>query len=174
MIHCEACKKKPATVHITEVVEHPAAPDEAYKIEHKDICESCAASLNLAHSPPVTKSVIEIWKLLEQSAKSRRQQSDVACPDCGMTLREFRSRGRLGCPRDYEVFHAHLDPLLQRIHNAERHVGRLPGLDASQIERMQQIHDLRERLETAIRDEEYEDAARLRDELQQLERTEGA
>jgi hypothetical protein len=46
-----------------------------------------------------------------------------------MTLRDFRQRGRLGCPKDYEIFGAQLRDLLERIHGAARHVGRSPNSD---------------------------------------------
>jgi protein-arginine kinase activator protein McsA len=64
---------------------------------------------------------------LQQSARAQAQATSLACPDCGMTLAEFRSKGRLGCPRDYEIFREHLDPLIERIHNAKHHLGRGPG-----------------------------------------------
>jgi protein arginine kinase activator len=86
-----------------------------------------------------------------------------------MSLAEFRSKGRLGCPKDYEVFRAHLDPLLLRVHNASAHRGRLPGMDEGTRQRLQQLSDLRAKLEAAIREEAYESAARLRDEIQELE-----
>jgi protein-arginine kinase activator protein McsA len=41
--------------------------------------------------------------------------------------------------------------------------------DAVALEREQRLVDLRRKLETAIREEAYENAARLRDELKQLE-----
>ena len=50
----------------------------------------------------------------------------LTCPACGIKYMEFRAEGRLGCPHDYEVFRAGLEPLLQRIHRATRHVGKAP------------------------------------------------
>ena len=73
------------------------------------------------------KSQLEIWKLLHATAQRQQRESSLSCPDCGMTLAEFREKGRLGCPRDYEIFRDHLDQLLGRVHNSDRHTGRLPG-----------------------------------------------
>jgi protein arginine kinase activator len=86
-----------------------------------------------------------------------------------MSLAEFRSKGRLGCPRDYEVFRAHLEPLLLRVHSAKEHRGRLPGNTEAVRSRTQQLTTLKAKLEAAIREEAYESAARLRDEIQELE-----
>jgi protein arginine kinase activator len=89
-----------------------------------------------------------------------------------MTPAEFRSKGRLGCPRCYDAFRAELLPLLQRIHEAQAHTGRLPAVQSSAPPPPDQrtLSDVRRRLEDAVRGERYEEAARLRDELRRLER----
>lgn len=94
-----------------------------------------------------------------------------------MTPADFRSKGRLGCPRCYEVFRSDLMPLLQRIHEAQTHRGRLPGRTVSSPAAPVEdraLSDLRRRLEDAVRGERYEEAARLRDDLRRAERGEGA
>jgi protein arginine kinase activator len=147
-----------------------AANGSPYALTHVHLCAGCADKLDLWHSLPVVnnKGVHSIWKLL-QSAKAGHSAPELSCPACGMTLAEFRAKGRLGCPNDYEVFRAHLNPLLKRMHNATEHVGRLPGVEAGDLERQRRIHALRAQLDAAVRDEAYEHAARLRDELQQLD-----
>ncbi|MEW6072797.1 MAG: UvrB/UvrC motif-containing protein [Planctomycetota bacterium] len=175
---CQICNQNAATIHITEIPsgqfaaeKDSGAAEEKAPLVQRHLCESCAQNLNLPQMQVSPKSVVNIWKLLQQSAKKAREEGGLSCPDCGMSLAEFRSKGRLGCPKDYEVFKAHLIPLLQRIHNASRHVGRLPGLDEQTLRRMNQLNDLRQRLQAAIREEDYEDAARLRDEIQGIETT---
>jgi protein arginine kinase activator len=90
-----------------------------------------------------------------------------------MSLSEFRARGRFGCPRDYEVFAEHLDPLFERIHDVQpaRHQGHLPAKSAGEavVQRRQTAADLRKRLEAAVAEEDYELAARLRDQIAELE-----
>ena len=86
-----------------------------------------------------------------------------------MGLEEFRRKGRLGCPKCYDAFGSHLVELLERVHGARQHVGRLPGATEADAERVRRLQDLRLKLESAIREEAYESAARLRDELKQLE-----
>lgn len=135
----------------------------------KHICANCAQEMNVIHMPLVDKSMEEVWKLLQRTTRKSRREAQIQCPDCGMTLTEFRAKGRFGCPKDYEIFHEHMGQLLQRMHNASEHTGRVPGLDEAEIKRRQQLHDLRTQLESAIRDEAYESAAKLRDELKTLE-----
>ena len=53
--------------------------------------------------------------------------ADLTCPKCGITFREFRTQGQLGCRHDYEVFAEHLGPLIERAHGgATRHTGKRP------------------------------------------------
>jgi protein-arginine kinase activator protein McsA len=82
------------------------------------------------------------------------------------------------------VFGPHIAELLERVHGARLHVGRLPGAahvpaaqaseQASgqapeQATREARLTQLRAKLAEAIRAEAYESAARLRDELRALE-----
>ena len=116
------------------------------------------------------KSELNIWKLLQQASKTT-QKTDPECPSCGLSLRGFRQAGKLGCPHCYETFAQQLEPLLLRMHNASRHTGRVPGQSPAERQRIDLLRDLQRKLESAVREEDYEDAARLRDEIQALERT---
>lgn len=172
---CQNCLKNAATVHVTEIVheavlEAPAAPMISAKktISEQHLCDVCAQSLDLPHSAATKKSQADIWKLLQLSQQSRKK-SGQTCNACGMTLDEFRKKGRLGCAKDYEVFAAHIGDLLERVHGARTHVGRIPGSSEADLERMKRLIELRSRLDVAIREEAYESAARLRDELKALE-----
>lgn len=169
---CQNCNQNPATVHVTEIDHTPpkaasnGSPPSAPKIQEQHLCEACAQAAKLPHLP--IKGVAEIWKLLQASAQRSKREVGIVCPDCGMSLMEFRQKGRLGCPKDYEVFGAQLRDLLERIHGSNRHVGRVPGLDEAGTARMQRVTELQSALESAIRDEAYEAAAKLRDELRSI------
>ncbi len=168
---CQVCQKNAATVHVTEIsYSSDSKAEEGSSVEQRHVCERCAGRLKLPHAPIVPKKgVAEVWKLLQASARRAREEGGLSCPDCGMTLSEFRTKGRLGCPRDYEVFHEHLKPLLLRIHNSTEHRGRVPAQNETEVERRQNLSELRAQLEEAIREEAYESAAQLRDAIQQLE-----
>ena len=57
---CQICEKKPATVHVIELLEMPKA-GEPFKRREKHVCEGCAAVMDLPHAPVVQKSVVDIW-----------------------------------------------------------------------------------------------------------------
>ncbi len=165
---CQNCKQNEATVHVTEITHTSDGSDAQSSLQEQHLCEACAKVMNLPNSPVVKKSVEEIFKLLQQSAQRVRREPGATCPDCGMTLAEFRQRGRLGCAKDYELFGPHLSELIERVHGSVHHVGRRPGIDEAAMARLQRLNDLQAALENAIRDEAYESAARIRDELKSL------
>lgn len=145
------------------------APD-ASTAHEQWLCEGCAQTQSNVFGQ--AKDISEVWKLLKaQQPGARKQPQGVACPDCGMTMRDFRQRGRLGCAKDYEIFGAQLRDLLERIHGAARHVGRGPQQDEGMLLRRKRLDELQQALASAIREEAYEQAAKLRDEIQSLERS---
>lgn len=128
---CQNCQAEPAQVHVTELADEPPQPMgegqlPVWAFEEQHLCEACAQESGVPFTQ-IKKTQLEIWKLLHATAQRQRRESSLSCPDCGMTLAEFREKGRLGCPRDYEIFRDHLDRLLERVHNSDRHTGRLPG-----------------------------------------------
>lgn len=164
---CSSCQQTQAKVHVTELV-HDADPAVPVQVREQHLCEACAQGQKLPHNP-VPKTPQDILKLLHASTLRVRREPAIQCPDCGMTLLEFRQKGRMGCAKDYEVFGGHTRELLERIHGATQHVGRLPGQDAAVVERARRMNELQKELEAAIRQEAYEQAARLRDELKSLQ-----
>lgn len=153
---CQYCSKNPATIHLTEI------HDEKRREIH--ICESCADERGIgAHSPGFTA-------FLHSAVEKPEVQRTLRCPHCGITFDEFRTKGRFGCPRDYEVFRERLNPLLDKIHGAHRHTGRLPGgRETMDTDRADELLRLRRELKEAVHREEYEKAAKLRDRIQTLE-----
>jgi protein arginine kinase activator len=152
---CQRCNSE-ASVHLTESVQG--------KRRDLHLCTRCArkAGLALPESPPnlaldaVVQSLIvaHVGELVGELAELR-------CPDCGIKFMEFRAGGRLGCPQDYRVFARGLLPLVQRAHGATRHVGKAARPRPGAIHRLR----LRSQLREAVSREDYEAAARIRDQL---------
>lgn len=173
---CQNCKLEPATVHVIHPAQHfnvcPESGTEVYKFKptERHLCQGCAQSQALT-KPSLPSNIAGMLKAVEAAAATtpKPRPKVTACPDCGMTLREFRQLQRLGCPKDYEVFGKDLAEVLERIHGASAHVGRVPGMDDATHQRLQRIHELQSALDAAVRDEAYEAAARLRDELRTLQ-----
>jgi protein arginine kinase activator len=174
MQYCTACQKAIATIVIMDLQEGSVTGSQ-------HLCASCAEQIGVVQpklppkfSPEILEDLLGGFQGSRPATKTPRAE---VCPGCGMTPAEFRSKGRLGCPRCYDVFRHELLPLLQRIHEAASHRGRLPGRTsappAPAVDE-RSLAELRKRLEDAVRGERYEEAARLRDQLRRAERGEGA
>jgi protein arginine kinase activator len=99
-----------------------------------------------------------------------RDAEAIRCAACGLLWSEFARTGRLGCPACYGAFLRQLKPILRKTHGSVAHAGRRPDDDQKCREERRDLRRKRTELERAIRREAYEDAARLRDEIQALER----
>ena len=94
----------------------------------------------------------------------------VKCPACGFTYNDFKKMGRLGCSECYEVFKKQLEPLLKRIHGANRHIGKVPLTVGKTVKDAQTLQELKMQMERAIQSEEFEKAAVIRDKIRQFEK----
>jgi protein arginine kinase activator len=104
-----------------------------------------------------------------------QKETTTGCDNCGITWAEFRQNGLLGCANDYTVFERDLTPLLQRAHEgATHHVGKVParrGGTGVPMKRQVDLTRLRKELQRAVEGEDYERAAKLRDQIRQAENT---
>ena len=158
---CQRCTN-PATVHLTNI--------ENNKKREIHLCQKCAEAQQLIQKQELNLPAALHALIGAHVGPWTDELSRLACPACGIRYMEFRAAGRLGCPHDYNVFRAGLEPLLSRIHRAERHVGKRPRRAVS-LEKQAELVELRGRLRAAVETEAYEEAARLRDLLRQKEAT---
>lgn len=180
---CDCCKKNPAPIRISDVEGNAVTAQFA-------ICTDCMTLLKrLVFDPgrplPSTAEAIkQVQEMLSatqsaitvlEGAKPPMLVPDTpmpACPNCGMTLAEFKQRGRFGCANDYEAFAPHIDTLLERIHDVAppRHKGRAPqgGDGDGHLDQVRELGRLKQALDSAVKAENYEEAARLRDRITAL------
>ncbi|MDP7062581.1 MAG: UvrB/UvrC motif-containing protein [Planctomycetota bacterium] len=163
---CQSCQKLQATLHQLDVVYDDAGHAQ---VKATDFCHICAKKAGLpvpkAASFPKIISMLSKAFLPQTGAGpatpiASESQEDLSCPDCGWTLRDLRQTSRLGCPNDYEVFADYVGEMLERLHGHEQHVDwREDNL----------LDQLNAELDTAVNQEDYESAARIRDRIQELE-----
>lgn len=153
---CQQCNDR-ATLHITEI------EGDGYNELH--LCFKCAQKYlqNSEDGDAVTSSPVP-------EAEGVKTVSKKPCPVCGITFDEFKSSGRLGCPHDYEAFREDLRPLLENVHGASRHVGKVPRRLPADTRAQTQLIQLRQEMQQAIAVEDYERAARLRDQIDSLDK----
>jgi protein arginine kinase activator len=158
----EACDKcgKPATILLTDVVDG--------KLTERKLCQACAAEEGV-----VVKTNMSLNELLEDfvlHTTGAAAVPELSCDVCGLTFAEFRKQKLLGCPHDYDAFETALRPLIEGAHGgASQHVGKAPHRSGGQQQKQNALLRLRADLKKAVAAEDYERAAMLRDQIQELE-----
>ncbi len=157
---CSLCKEKPASVHLTQIVGD--------KMQRLDLCEDCAKVKGV--NDPTGFAMADI--MLGLGAAQELEQSaggvEIKCARCGFTQVDFKKSGRLGCPECYRTFSEGLSGLLKSMHKGTRHVGKTPESLRVSREHSDRLRSLQKKLSKAIETEDFELAARLRDEIKQL------
>lgn len=153
---CEICKERDATVHLTQVV------DGAIKKLH--LCEDCAAKSGFDVHGPVSITDILLGMGVQKDATATG--SERSCPRCHMRRTDFKKTGRFGCSECYTAFAEELPPLLKAMHRADQHVGKIPQRESARVKTSAELASLQLRMEKAITAEKFEEAARLRDQIQ--------
>ena len=115
----------------------------------------------------------------------------LTCDNCGYTFDDIVNTGKLGCGNCYDVFEAKLDPIIKKIQGSNQHVGRIGKIIDNKIDeklkeseskrnkasnninstndnkdnKATKLEQLQEQLKLAIKEERYEDAAKIRDNI---------
>ncbi len=156
---CCICKEKPATVHLTDI--------KGDKVQKVDLCEECAKNKGVNDS---TFALADM--LLGLGASQEIEQAaggvEVKCPQCGFTQADFKKSGRLGCAECYKTFADGLEGLLKSMHKGTRHAGKVPEGLRQTRDLSDRLNALQQKLAKAIQEENFEQAAALRDEIKQM------
>jgi protein arginine kinase activator len=162
MKKCRRCAK-PATLHITEIRNGQATAVH--------LCDTCAREyLDKTPDSDAPTGALDIASKFDE-LMADTSESPTVCPNCGISFNEFRECGRFGCSHDYSEFMAELLPLLENIHEEGRHTGKKPRSMVVGTQEQGRLIQLRGAQRSAIEAEDYETAARLRDEIASLEAT---
>jgi protein arginine kinase activator len=161
-MQCSVCKEKPATVFLTHV--------ENDKIHKVNLCEDCAKTKGVDN--PATYTLHDADLLLGLGAAQEITQTiagvELKCPRCGFSQADFKKSGRLGCPECYRVFAEGLEGLLKTMHKGTRHTGKSPEALRRSRDDAERLKLLQKKLAKAVESEDFEQAAKVRDELKDL------
>lgn len=157
-LECSACKKS-IEVHYTEIVG-------------KEVSKSC-----MCGDCPVLDRHLHGTVPIVARESGRESMAGLCCGSCGTTLESVRMGNPLGCPECYEVFGDILaHEILPRLKGFEEagsassmiYVGRSPG-ESAEISPSVRLIALNEALKETLSNEDYEQAAWLRDQIKELE-----
>ncbi|MFC1710021.1 UvrB/UvrC motif-containing protein [Candidatus Omnitrophota bacterium] len=166
---CDICSKNQATVHLTEIVDE--------QMTELHLCEQCAKQKSVQMEQQFGLSdllggLVDFGKHVEG-----KEPSEIKCSSCGLSYEDFKKIGRLGCSNCYISFISYLTPLLKRIHGSSIHMGK-SSQGATRVKVVRKLEpkktvigleDFKAKLLEAIKLENFESAAILRDKIKALE-----
>ena len=150
---CEECGKNQAEVMMTTVINGESTT--------RHLCRECLKKYKAGDLQAVLAAVLS-------AMTSKAQAPDITCPRCGETYAEFQKTGMLGCAECYQAFRKELTPLITRVQGRAQHAGRRPPVSEEEQARQNRMEELRALMEAAVAEENFEEAARLRDELRAM------
>lgn len=163
---CDDCGKREATMHFTKIVNG--------NVTELHLCEECAKN----HKEFEFDTSFSIHNFLTglldlDNVQASPFQIDyitgTKCEKCGLTYSKFKQIGKFGCSNCYNSFKEKLLPLFKRIHGHSNHIGKVPRRAGGVIRIKKEISRLKNQLQIAIRNEEYEKAAQIRDQIKELQ-----
>lgn len=160
---CKSCMKNVATIKFTEVVdgnvvEHYLCP-ECYR-EHQE----ASAGFSESVPRPSVRGAVR-----EKSESAARAKQVAKCPSCSITLAQILESATVGCPVCYTTFGKEIESLLEGLHPGSAYQGKTFKCDDERLRMSKDIQNKRVLLRRMIKEENYEEAAQLRDEIARIE-----
>ena len=162
---CEICGNRKAVIHIQQVIGK----------ERIDLhlCDTCALERGISSSEE--RIELSISSLLHGLVDLRRMKGakEKACPRCGSTWEQIGKRQQMGCGECYTLFAKEIQGWFQPMVEKPQHRGKLPKRLRTYKTYLVDVVKLKEGLKEAVRREDYEKAARIRDRIKELENITG-
>ena len=169
-MQCQICSTNTATIHLTEITG-------GQRVE-THLCQECAQKQGLAvkNQVPLNELLSTLLAVQPEAQTSPfgtaaidEGDPNLSCPKCGMTMDQFRKDSQLGCPDDYEIFGDALKPIIKNVHGGNtKHRGKIPSDVPADTKVQAELTALQAKLEAAVKAEDYETAAKLRDQIEHL------
>jgi len=141
------------------------------QVTEMHLCQECAAQPDSPLSfEQFLHGLLDMFSGMQQEDVSQQApESNYRCGACGLSFEDFKRSGKLGCAECYQTFRREMDPILKNIQGGNRHEGKYPQKAGAGMFNRRKIDKLRMELTKAIEEEEYENAASLRDQIRELE-----
>jgi protein arginine kinase activator len=150
------CHKAEAVLHVKHAVDGV--------IQDMFICSACADAVKTDSGQELVDMIINGFDSVFDN-DSKPGASPRRCPECGMSTVDYEKQHRMGCAMCYEIFADELQPALDEMHGALKHIGKCPSREVARSE----IEKLMRLLQTAVNNQNFEQAAELRDKIRELE-----
>lgn len=162
---CEKCNKNIANVYLKNSING--------QVSEYHLCSACAKELygqNYTGLPggdfgPQFFDAFNFGKLTAAAGLSPKTGK---CPMCGFSFSDIAQSGKAGCGKCYAAFKSELEPSVTRIHGTAKHTGKIPKNMSSRLSAKRKIEDLAAKLKKTVADQNFEEAAKLRDEINKI------
>ena len=160
---CQKCHQRQANVHITQFVNGEK--------QELHLCEQCAQAGKIYHpySQFPIHNLTNLLGFLTQSGGIDKHVPGDKCPSCNCDYQKIAESGYIGCSQCYDYFSLQLEPVLRKIHGANRHHGKIPKRMGTAYLLKKEVEELKRDLKKAVEQEKYEEAATIRDRIKALE-----
>lgn len=161
---CEKCGKRQANTVYQENINGC--------VTTMHLCEDCAPEINVGS---LFADMYKGWESVMGSFFGTSQPMIGAkdtdfCPTCSSRLSDFSNGGRIGCADCYSHFREGLLPSVHRIHGKTNHVGKIPASAGESVKMRRELTELKTSLSKAIEEQNFEEAAKLRDKINEIEK----
>ena len=161
-MNCDRCGK-PSVYHSTLIVNGVS--------QTTNLCRECAIKEGVFSNEP-SNLFDDMFSAFADFLPFEKVQ-DVVCPVCKTSLREFKSSGVLGCPNCYDAFRDEVSRILKRIAPFENHkqdlIKQTKEPAKQKMSKEDKIANLRKEMSLAVKEERYEDAAKIKKQISKLE-----
>ena len=177
---CDNCGKNEANVRYLRNINGVK--------QEMNLCEECSKKLGITDSFNMPIDFSSFWGgFFEDFENSDLMQlmepsKPIKCMGCNSSFEDIINSGKFGCPECYDTFQTQIDSLMNKLHGSNRHLGRLGKADKAKVQdnnisnvsntektQASQIEKLKQELKELIKEEKYEEAAKVRDEIKKLE-----
>ena len=152
---CDVCKGRSSSVHVQKI--------SAGAITDYYLCTECAVKLGYA------KRVNQFDPDGNKDVHYTEKDIGRRCPCCGCTIQDVVSMGVAGCSECYTAFRDNIQEIVRQIHGEAKYSGHVPLNSSPKMRREAQLSEARIRLQNAIEQQNFEQAAVLRDFIRDLE-----
>lgn len=181
---CDNCRRREANVRYSENINGVR--------KELNLCEECSRELGITNNMDFKMPTFDFSNFFGSFLEDFSSTSDfmpllseikqVKCDSCNSTFDDIINTGRYGCPNCYDVFEDRMDPILKKLQGSNRHNGRLGKISDNKVQfdknqevkstdnAKSKLEQLQEDLKLAIKEERYEDAAHIRDEIKKEEK----
>ena len=157
---CMFCENE-ATIFLTQI--------EGSELKKISLCSKCASNIELMESKGLLHAMSDNMIPTDETSETTSASSSISCI-CGFTLDDLTHTGRLGCSLCYEAFSDILNERIKTLHKGESHTGKQLDVPETKYSIEKQMSEINLALRTAIKEEEFEKAASLKDQISSLEK----